>query len=217
MAESKLACDPVLSLAAVKATAGKSLSNSSRHTVHNTHIGQNKKFCVFCKSSSHYVCNCENLMRSSRAKKKTFVLAKRLCWGCLREGHIKSDCRVEVKCGICKLAHPTALHFPFNMSNTSRGEGCSQRTLQDNSRDVKGLRQETLLSGQHEITQSVSHYIDQEKADKCSMIVPVYISHRDNPDVETLVYCLLDSQSDTTFIRSDVARSLGIKGRQVKL
>ena len=47
VAESELACDPVLPLAAVKATAGKSLSNNSRHTVHNTHIGQNKKFCVF--------------------------------------------------------------------------------------------------------------------------------------------------------------------------
>ena len=31
-----------------------------------------------------------------------------------------------------------------------------------------------------------------------SMIVTVYISHRENPDVDALVYCLLDSQSETS-------------------
>ena len=57
----------------------------------------------------------------------------------------------------------------------------------------------------------MSHYTNQEEADtKCSMIVSVYISHRDNSDGNTLVYCLLDSQSDSSFVRSDVVKSLGL-------
>ena len=35
---------------------------------------------------------------------------------------------------------------------------------------------------------------------KSTMIVPVWLSHQDNPEHEVLVYALLDSQSDTTFM-----------------
>lgn len=49
------------------------------------------------------------------------------------------------------------------------------------------------------------------------MIVPVYVSHRDKPDQERLVYALLDTQSDTTFILEDTYRELGLSGTTVKL
>ena len=49
------------------------------------------------------------------------------------------------------------------------------------------------------------------------MIVPVYLSHCDTPEKEVLVYALLDTQSDTTFVLHDTCTALGLSGIDVKL
>ena len=49
------------------------------------------------------------------------------------------------------------------------------------------------------------------------MIVPVWLHHKDSPDKEVLVYALLDDASDSTFIKSETLRDLGLKGPEVKL
>ncbi|XP_062618078.1 uncharacterized protein LOC134279668 [Saccostrea cucullata] len=51
---------------------------------------------------------------------------------------------------------------------------------------------------------------------KSTMILPVYVSHKENPERE-LVFALLDTQSDTTFILEKTSRALGLAGRPVKL
>lgn len=54
------------------------------------------------------------------------------------------------------------------------------------------------------------------KGSKCSMIVPVYVSHSDDPNNELLIYALLDTQSDTTFILEKSCGALDVKGTEVK-
>ncbi|XP_053388583.1 uncharacterized protein LOC128551695 [Mercenaria mercenaria] len=49
------------------------------------------------------------------------------------------------------------------------------------------------------------------------MILPVFVSHCDNPDREVLVYALLDTQSDTTFLLDGTRSALGLSGVDVKL
>ena len=55
------------------------------------------------------------------------------------------------------------------------------------------------------------------QSSKCSMILPVYLSHCDSPEKEILIYALLDTQSDTTFILQDSCSALGLTGIDVKL
>ena len=50
-----------------------------------------------------------------------------------------------------------------------------------------------------------------------AMIVPVWISAKDNPETEQLVYALLDTQSDTTFILEETANALNSKYETAKL
>ena len=50
-----------------------------------------------------------------------------------------------------------------------------------------------------------------------SLIVPVWLHHDKNPQNKTLVYALLDEQSDACFIREDVLRTLNVKGPEVEL
>ncbi len=49
------------------------------------------------------------------------------------------------------------------------------------------------------------------------MIVPVWLSHNNSPKKETLVYAILDNQSDTTFILKKIADEQGLPSTDVQL
>lgn len=58
----------------------------------------------------------------------------------------------------------------------------------------------------------------QQRSKGCtSSVIPVYVSTVDEPENEKLVYALLDTQSDTTFILKDTAQSLNATAEPVKL
>ena len=50
-----------------------------------------------------------------------------------------------------------------------------------------------------------------------AMIVPVYVSHVDSPHSERLVYALLDTQSEKSFILDETYNALGLRGERVEL
>lgn len=56
-----------------------------------------------------------------------------------------------------------------------------------------------------------------DSQNKSSMIMPIWVSHRDNPMAETLTYALLDTQSDSTFILDDKKARIGLTGTDVTL
>ncbi len=43
-------------------------------------------------------------------EKIKFVLENKLCFACLRMGHISKDCRNWAICAVCEKRHPTSLH-----------------------------------------------------------------------------------------------------------
>ena len=49
------------------------------------------------------------------------------------------------------------------------------------------------------------------------MIVPVYVSHRSKPDEEHIIYAMIDTQSDTTFILREKTQELDISGTNTEL
>ena len=57
-----------------------------------------------------------------------------------------------------------------------------------------------------------NHLNDTGQSSICSMIVPVWLSHCNKPEVERFVYALLDTQSDITFILEDTSAAFDLKG-----
>ena len=49
------------------------------------------------------------------------------------------------------------------------------------------------------------------------MIISVYVHHENCPKKEALIYCMLDTQSDSSFIRSDIMEKLDISGQPINL
>ena len=63
----------------------------------------------------------------------------------------------------------------------------------------------------------VSLCVSGAQTTKSSMIVAVYVSHEENPQHEQLVYAMLDTQSDTSFVSNKVCDTLGIAGTETHL
>ena len=69
--------------------------------------------CLFCKAS-HDIDTCDKFLSLPLTERRNFVQAKRLCWGCLKWGHVNKDCRGKKACKTCNGLHPTCMNKPGN-------------------------------------------------------------------------------------------------------
>ena len=129
--------------------------------------------------------------------KRQAILSRGLCHGCLAWGHIRRDCRNKKACSTCNGLHPTLLH---DDAFVTKKEDQTKPVAEAISRCVEASK-----SRKH--SQCFSH----------SLILPVWLSHEDHPDVKVLTYALLDDQSDACFVRRTVMDKLAVKGHKVQL
>ncbi|CAG2214433.1 unnamed protein product [Mytilus edulis] len=158
--------------------------------------------CTFCKKTGHFIDSCYQFLKRSVNERKNFAKENALCFGCLGCGHTSKKCQKRKKCEVCSRFHPTSLHGDF------------QKPIISVNKD-KPLETGTVENYK---TQTGAVFMNNTKAScKSSMIVPVYVWHSDDPENERLVYDLLDTQSDTTFVLDETRRALGLCGTDVKL
>ena len=70
--------------------------------------------CVFCKKTDHSITRCFSFSELTLDKNRSYVIERRLCWLCMKDGHMYRDCPVKEKmkpCSIsgCAKKHPAAL------------------------------------------------------------------------------------------------------------
>ncbi|XP_030849893.1 uncharacterized protein LOC115927770 [Strongylocentrotus purpuratus] len=201
--ESNIACDPITSIGSLKEDKpkqdrGKSMRALTMRTSSiqdETKRPERKSFCIFCRNH-HHLEDCQAFVNQPMSERKKFIREKGLCYGCLKRGHLTKKCRVRSKCRECNKRHPTPLHF-----------------------DRRPSEERERTSNQEEIQSSNSHTLVNSNATsyaKSAAIVPVWLSH-ENMKEERLVYALLDTQSDTTFILNSTKDALGLHGLRVNL
>ena len=122
--EARSACNRVISVQALKseevklrrpeAQISKFPSIRSLHTNAdevNRAKGHVKTTCIYCKEqNNHELSECKRFTEMPVADRRAFIIAKRLCWGCLKWGHINSSCRRKRICKKCNGLHPTSMH-----------------------------------------------------------------------------------------------------------
>ena len=226
--ESKIACDPITSLQALRDSSRSQMSPNVKQTYKPKRSQESRSFlsgahedgrvgseipagritCVLCKKS-HDLDDCRIFLAKSLLERKAFIKEKNLCFACFGSNHISKKCKHRKKCKVCSKFHPTSLHGDIGKPTHSKpNEGSNCTISEQPNGDQQGAQ--TI----HSATVSLNN---TGQGSKCSMIVPVYVSHSEEPNNERLVYALLDTQSDSTFILEETCHALGVKGTKTRL
>ena len=128
---------------------------------------------------NHHLDNCKTFLAKPLQERKIFATQKGLCFRCMEPGHRSKVCKIRKSCKTCAKRHSSSLHG-----------------------DIRRDAREMTITNRKSISRqtSICHCNSSSCCKKSSTIVPVSVSHSGRPDYERLVYALLDTQSDTTFV-----------------
>lgn len=141
-----------------------------------------------------------------------FVRNKRLCFGCLKSGHHSKSCNSRSVCDTCHKWHPTCLY-----EEQTKEEQRPRQAKQSNPSQEYEERPPSTQHRETTMTATSNRVIRDEANTQTAAIIPVWLSFTSQPSQEILVPALLDSQSDTTFILTEVAEPLEANKEQAKL
>ncbi|XP_067369271.1 uncharacterized protein [Channa argus] len=218
--EASIACNPITSYQALESERVKT-KNKNTVPFKNQPIGtkifttniseRNVATCLFCKKRGHGLHKCHKLLERTVADRIKFIKDEELCFGCLSTGHQSKKCNKRMVCEVCSKRHPTCLHE--DRSNQEQGAKREQSKWRDCSKER--MTESVQQSLTKEITSN--RVVQEGNSVQTSAIVPVYVSSPRDPNNEVLVYALLDSQSDSSFILEEVADALNMDTEQVRL
>ena len=150
---------------------------------------EDASFCPLCKGR-HSLVTCKNFLEKTVKERQDLCMSKGLCFSCLCPRHTARQCKRKTLCELCKKPHATVLH---RLLPEQKNEERAKETVKATNNCVSCSDTTT------------------------SMILPVLIHHKDDPDRRVKVYAVLDDQSDTCFITDDITKSLGVTGPAVEL
>lgn len=159
-----------------------------------------ENYCINCKRQGHTLANCRTFAKKDKQEKTEFIKRENVCFSCLRPGHVSRACRNRLTCTRCEKQHPTCLHIERkeNSGNKEKSlEGRRGNFGKESGNAANNATKEANCKKTHSVASGLT-----------SMILPVYVSRLDCPEKETLVYALLDTMSDTTFITTPCAQQL---------
>lgn len=219
--EARIACNPITSLHALKMRESErnKVSRNRDHEakVRATTSGEDVVVtsCAFCAKTGHTLLKCFKFMDATVSARVKFVQENKLCFGCLQSGHLSKDCEWKETCSICEKKHPTCLHDNRTKERktlTTVKEASSHNKLKEGN-----FEQQRDKATGPSLEATTNRVIQNIKDTHTSTIIPVWVSTTSEPDSEVLVYALLDTQSDTTFLLEETSKALHTKNDQVQL
>ena len=111
------------------------------------------------------------------------------------------QCEQKKRCRICKKPHVTALHLYEPVDTPEK-----QEQLEGSNEEETAKATSSCVSVCH------ANNCNATINTKSALIVPVWLHHKNNPELETQVYAVLDDQSDTCFVTNETCEKLGQLG-----
>ena len=219
--EADIACNPITSLSQTvkdsssrfkkRPTANTLASNTSsseRNEAKKPERNESNRHCHMCQMKNHSLESCGHFKRKTPIERRDFLLKNGLCFGCLSRGHLSKDCHQKSICEICEKKHPSCMHGDYEALHPQTQSG--------------GIRKPSRSEDKRESSSTADQAISrrtrtEDDGSKTSMIVPVWLSSKCSPSKEELVYALLDSQSDTTFVLEDTGNKISNNYESTKL
>ena len=141
--------------------------------------------CIFCKSSheSHECISARNLSLDER---REIIKRARVCFNCLKPGHISKRCRVKVKCDWCAEHHVLVMCRKLSSKNIS-SEGSGNSESAKNSKKENNL---TTFPGTPMV---------------CLQTLRIHLFSESR---EKIVRAVIDTASQRSYIWADIAKDL---------
>ena len=141
-----------------------------------------KKACAYCERAGHFISTCFKFKKLDLTQKQDVVKKNNLCFCCLRTGHGSGSC--DRVCSKCSKKHHYHLHEEKTGSN-------------------KSVNEKTAAAGMVASTT----FKDRGRAS-----LGVLRVRAQSDGKEVVCWALVDSGSNTTFIKRNVADKLGLRG-----
>ena len=162
--------------------------------------------CLKC-SAAHSLSECYKFKALSMDERYQFAREVKLCRSCLMVGHMARACIQGQSCTICKKRHHVLFHDD-NYQPRPRRPFETSKPVHDSQANPTGNKPKH---------STITNYTSLEFQEESALIVPVYLSKEQNPEVKRIVYAVLDSQADSCFVSKSVLSELGVKGTEVSL
>ncbi|XP_030831163.1 uncharacterized protein LOC105447377 [Strongylocentrotus purpuratus] len=214
--EAKIACYPITSLHHVKdrrsdqgkpvpdvRTLNTNVRSSNSDNKRQRERRNIQRSCYLCRKD-HLLEECSEFASKDMTDRKRYIREKGLCYGCLKAGHMSKHCRWRSTCSICQGRHPSCLH-----EDRKKPEPKTETNVEDRPMETQTSWSHASFSQQPTDTSRLT-------TRKSTMIVPVWLSHPTISD-ERMVYALIDTQSDTTFMLEKTKDEMNLQGVPVSL
>ena len=161
------------------------------------------KPCLHCENGEHPLAACDTIAKLQHRERTDILKSKGLCWGCLKPGHQRIECRYKATCKQCLRNHPTILHYDVPCNNT-------EESATDVSQTV-----ESKQSGAYAIDRKSSH-TGAGDSESIMVIAPVRVRKRGSAE-EIETYAFIDPGSNVSFGTESLMHRLGNPGKKVHL
>ncbi|XP_024878860.1 uncharacterized protein LOC112459126, partial [Temnothorax curvispinosus] len=142
--------------------------------------------CIFCKSS-HESQVCENARKLTLDERKEIVKKERCCFNCLKRGHVSQKCKVKLRCDWCSRRHVLVM--------------CPGIVRKENVPPNKPENKDPAKTTEEH---SLATLCEMRDVYLQTLRVKLYSQSR-----EKIVRAVIDTASQRSYIRTDVARELG--------
>ncbi|KAB7506557.1 hypothetical protein Anas_07422 [Armadillidium nasatum] len=161
--------------------------------------------CIYC-NQNHGIGTCNKFANIPIQERKYFVKEKRLCWNCLRSGHVARFCRDPNRCRTCNGFHHTFMH--------EERVSFEQRAPRGRIETTGGV---TNKEREQAIVNKIDTSEDNVSYQTQALILPIWVHSHDFPVNRVLTYAMLDHQSNTSFIKDSLFKRLNLAGSPVDL
>ncbi|KAK3749126.1 hypothetical protein QZH41_001121 [Actinostola sp. cb2023] len=149
------------------------------------------KYCPFHERDGHDLVECKSFKSKSLKDKTDWILKAGLCFLCLSHAHQAKDCTSRPSCDICGDTRHIALLHKERATQPPPGEA----------------------NEAEEVNRKCTAVCRERKGGvSCSKIVLVDVSVKARQNTSKRVYAIIDDQSNTSLISSELADALGADG-----
>ena len=195
---------------------GNQKSERSSAPTRVAYATSNSSPCLVCEREGHEVLSCEKFVALRPEDRLQTAVRLRLCFVCLRGGHITRDCTSKMRCKAesCGRMHATMLHAANWSKLREQGRRRRERAVSDHNREAPAEEPPTTGSVYHaqgkEDSPGDTNSTQESKV--ALPLVPVCVYSPESKRSNS-TYALLDTGSNVTLCHERLLQTLGIQGR----